>query len=220
MSFGDTSFVGASPQEIAAANQALTDWQGVQKNYTPIAQKNVARAQNAGLQDTMRQGRISSSVGQSLDANQANTNSALMAGGAMPSSGKFLTANLGNGRASGLAKSLAKGVINNESSYLQGMGDVLQSGQGLLRGTNAAQNQLAGLAFTANSRRSDSKNATTEAIAGGIGAGVGMFQSMGGFDTAKANLKQGGKWNNSGGSARTDYTGSAYSSWTANGGGQ
>ena len=181
MSFGDSSYVQASPAELAQAQQQLTDWNKLKPVFQKNASASLARAENADQRNSMRQGGIAASTSQILDANQQAQNYGLMRSGAAPTSGKFMMANSGNGRGIGLGRALSRGVVNNETSYLQGMAQQIQNGQSLLRGTDAARNSIAGLDTQRGMLSVMSSNATKDAIGQGIGAGIGAFATAGGF---------------------------------------
>jgi len=173
VSFGNASYIQASPAELAQAQQQLTDWNKLKPEFQKNAGASLARAENADQHNSLQQGGIAASTSQVIDANQQAQNYGLMRSGAAPTSGKFMMANSGNGRSIGLGRALSRGVVNNETSYLQGLAQQIQNGQSLLRGTDAARNQLAGLDTQRGALGVMNKNATMDAIGQGVGAFIG-----------------------------------------------
>jgi len=200
MSFGGSDYVQASPAELAQAQQQLTDW----KALAPVFQKNttagLTRAENATQRNSLRQGGINASVSQVVDANQQGINTGLMQRGTAPTSGQFLMANSGNNRTAGISRALSKGVVGNESSYLQGLAQQIQSGQSLLRGTDAARNSIAGLDTQRGALDVYTKNATMDAIGQGIGTAVGVYGTFKGASSPQkpAGISTGGYQTTSG----------------------
>jgi len=187
MSLGGSSYVQASPAELAQAQQQLKDWNALKPVFQKNATTSLARAEAANRRNSLRQGGISASLSQGLDAGQQQANYGLMQRGAAPTSGRFLMGNSGAGRTIGLARGLGRGVVNNESSYLQGLVNQINSGQSLLRGTDAARNALAGLDTQTAALGVMQRNANMEAIGTGIGAGIGAF---GTYELAKPQTPQ------------------------------
>jgi len=181
MSFGDSSYVQPSAAELAQAQQQLTDWQQLAPVFRQNATASVQRAEAANQRNSMLQGGIGASVSQVMDARRRQANNAMMQQGTAPTSGRFLMGNSGVDRTAGLGRALARGVVNNESAYLTGVGQQIQVGQGLLQGTDAARNAIAGLDTQRGALGVYASNARGQAIGEGIGAAIGMFGTAGGF---------------------------------------
>jgi len=178
MSFGGSSFIQPSSAELTQSQRQLTDWKALAPTFQKNATAGLARAENTTQRNSLRQGGINASISQAVDANQQGINTGLMQRGTAPTSGQFLMANSGANRTAGISRALAKGVVNNESSYLQGLAHQIQSGQSLLRGTDAARNAIAGLDTQRGAYDVYNKNATMDAIGQGIGTAVGTYAAF------------------------------------------
>jgi len=178
MSLGSYDTASASAEELQLADDAMAEWQTTQKDFIPLMQESATTAMDADKRNDVALNGIAAGIGQTVDAQQAQTNNAMFASGSSPMDGGFMMANTGAQRTAAVSKGISNGIAGNEKNYLAGVGNVLQQGQGLLNSAKQGAVNSAGIATTDQLMKQSAANALSTNIGTAAGAGIGAYASM------------------------------------------
>lgn len=167
-----------------AADVAAKQWALYQDMYVPVENQYISnvQGQNAEAKYSAVSGAANASVASAVSDAQRQNIAALVASGADPSSGRFLskTADLGAKGAALTGDTKSRAQYSQQSSYLQGMGNVVALGQGQATSATAGFNDIAqnSAEYASSKAQSDLNSSAGNQYLAGTVAGFGAQQAL------------------------------------------